>query len=312
MCPSPGAVGPATTTEAASRIVTTDELVAEGLSPHHIARLVTRGRLLRLRRGVYVWPAERSAIADPRERHLLDTLSALRLAGPTAAAADASAAVLLGLPLFGALPTTPHLAVPRRPALGQTGRPRTLLRVRDLPARRVTTASGGRCTTSERTVVDIARTTGLRAGVVIADAALAAGTPRSSLEEALDECRGWPGIRRARSVVSFADGLSETPLESIGRVAIARAGLPAPELQVWIGGYRVDYLWRDQRTIGEADGAGKYTAPSALMAEKRREDRLRELGFEVVRFDWDDAFYRPMSLGPRFRRAFARGERRAA
>jgi very-short-patch-repair endonuclease len=51
----------------------------------------------------------------------------------------------------------------------------------------------------------------------------------------------------------------------------------------------VDFLWEEQATVGEFDGRLKYMGqPNAdvLYAEKRREDRLRALGLEVVRFGY--------------------------
>jgi very-short-patch-repair endonuclease len=53
----------------------------------------------------------------------------------------------------------------------------------------------------------------------------------------------------------------------------------------------VDFFWEEQATVGEFDGRLKYTGqPNAdvLYAEKRREDRLRALGLEVVRFGYHE------------------------
>jgi hypothetical protein len=46
-----------------------------------------------------------------------------------------------------------------------------------------------------------------------------------------------------------------------------------------------------------------------LFAEKKREERLRELGWQVVRWVWAD-LYRPDELLQRLRAAFERGRRR--
>ncbi len=50
----------------------------------------------------------------------------------------------------------------------------------------------------------------------------------------------------------------------------------------------MDFLFRDQRTIVEFDGLAKFRTPEDLRAEKLGEDRLRSLGFEVVRLTWAD------------------------
>ena len=60
----------------------------------------------------------------------------------------------------------------------------------------------------------------------------------------------------------------------------------------------------------EFDGTGKYTGHEALLAEKDREDRLRTLGYEVVRIRWAD-LARPQLIRRRLLEAIARAESRA-
>ncbi|HEU5033828.1 MAG TPA: DUF559 domain-containing protein, partial [Mycobacteriales bacterium] len=73
-------------------------------------------------------------------------------------------------------------------------------------------------------------------------------------------------------------------------------------------GYRVDFLW--DGVVGEADGAKKYDGsnPGSLLAEKRRQESLEEMGFIVVRWSWDDIVHRPELTAARIRRALARAE----
>jgi len=89
---------------------------------------------------------------------------------------------------------------------------------------------------------------------------------------------------------------------------------------------RVDYLVREHWTISEVDGKMKYVpsvvdVPSEITAdtqrrlgeivwrEKRREDRLREAGYEVVRVTWADLMYHPHEIRARVLAAFARAQR---
>ncbi len=57
----------------------------------------------------------------------------------------------------------------------------------------------------------------------------------------------------------------------------------------------------------EFDGRMKYASgdPSVLWAEKRREDRLREAGYIVIRVTWAD-LKEPARIVARIRRALAR------
>ncbi len=117
---------------------------------------------------------------------------------------------------------------------------------------------------------------------------------------------GWPGIRAVREVVPFVSPLAESPLESLTRLCLVDAGVPAPELQVEIidpaDGWRcrVDMLWRAARVVLEADGKLKYT-DRALWREKLRQERLERLGYRVVRALWNDVTAQPDELAQRVR-----------
>lgn len=54
-----------------------------------------------------------------------------------------------------------------------------------------------------------------------------------------------------------------------------------------------DCYWQDQRLIGEADGAGKYSTPDAILNEKEREQVFRDLGYGVVRWLGKEITFRP-------------------
>jgi len=133
------------------------------------------------------------------------------------------------------------------------------------------------------------------------------------------DCARWPGIRKARQVITFADGRSATPLESISRVAFQAMGLFPPEPQVTVawdewGNPRiiVDFLWPEFGVVGEADGLLKYDDPErlSLREEKLRQEELEALGYIVVRWTWEDIWRRPEWVGHRLRDAMTRGSRR--
>ncbi len=179
---------------------------------------------------------------------------------------------------------------------------------------------GLRVTTPARTVVDLARTLEFRAGVVAADSALHKKlVTKPELRAVLGTCSQWRGARRAAEVIEFADGRAESPLESIARVAFRDCGLPPPELQVWLGGTtepigRVDFYWRRYWTIAEVDGALKYDRPDGpqrVTLQLRRDMLLREDGYEVVHFTWDQIDGSPERVAASIRAAFQRGVRNA-
>ena len=167
-------------------------------------------------------------------------------------------------------------------------------------------------TTPARTVIDLARSLDFRASVVAADSAVRRKlTTLAELRSVLAACPLRSGIRQATELVEFADGLAESPLESIARVVFRDCGLPPPALQVWLGGTtsqaaRVDFYWKKYRTIVEVDGAVKYTDPLRASNQLRRDAILRADGFEVVHFGWAEVTENPAFVVTSIKAAFRR------
>ena len=209
--------------------------------------------------------------------------AAAALAHPGHVVSGRSAAVLHGLPTL-AVPDTPQLTTYEDAGLGRSVVHRFGA---GLDVDSVTEWFGVPVTDVARTVVDLARHDP-RDGIMACDAALREGLLGSRRSrEALRDAVGWPGVRRAREVVAMGSPLAESPLESVTRWAMYRSGLPAPELQVELCGYRVDLLLSRHRLVIEADGRLKYTGDE-LRREKRREHALRNAGFAVERVIWSD------------------------
>ena len=127
----------------------------------------------------------------------------------------------------------------------------------------------------------------------------------------------WPSLGgRAGTLAALerARRGAQTYFETVSRLVLVGQGLPEPQLQVPIYdedgliGY-VDMYWDDLAVIGEADGAVKYVDREVLIAEKRREDRLRARGFGVVRWMPEDLRENPERIAARIRLA---ARRRAA
>lgn len=299
-------------------IVTTAELTAAGFSDDRIKTLTLRGDLHRVCRGAYAdGQRARDLLTLADGKQLLQLAAAVGLTGARTAASHESAAYLHSIDLLD----RQDLAVLTRPPQRSNNwhaRPGSRLHVAELPAEHLTAVVGLPVTTPARTVADLARTLSFRAGVVAADSALHRKlVTKPELAAVLSACARWPGVRRAAAVIGFADGRAESPLESIARVAFAECNLPPPDLQVWLGGTvepvgRVDFYWRPYRTIAEVDGAGKYADPDRARAQLRRDAALRDDGFEVVHFTWQQITRAPEQVAVSVRKAFDRGARNAA
>jgi hypothetical protein len=295
--------------------VTTAELLSAGLSTAQIRSRVLSGDLMRLSRGVYA-PAglARSARKVASGDLALRAAATLASLGPCSAASHDTAARLLGLDLLGR--PARDIAITRNPGSGsRKSWPGVRVHTAALPTEHLGQREGVPVTTAARTVIDIARASAFRAGVVTADSALRRKlTSKAELNAVVAECRRWPGVQRAAEVVAFADALSESPLESIARVAFRDCNLPPPELQASMAAdgriiARVDFYWKRFRTIAEADGEMKYDNRFEATYQLRRDADLREAGFEVVHFGWNDVFFTPMQVAGSIRAAFRRGVR---
>jgi Transcriptional regulator, AbiEi antitoxin/Protein of unknown function (DUF559) len=291
--------------------MTTAELLASGLSAGEIRSRARRGDLLPLRRGVYASTAQARALEGlAGAKQLLTIAAAAALAGPDAVVSHQSAATLQRIDLIG--PTMSLVTLTWPPVRGWRSPPGVRLHAGKLPAAHVTAEVGLLITTPARTVIDLARTLDFRGGVVAADSALHNKlTTVDELRSVLAACPLRSGIGRAAAVLDFADGLAESPLETIARIAFRDGGLPPPELQVWLGGTtepaaRVDFYWPKYRTIAEADGAMKYKDPLRASAQLRRDAILRADGFELVHFGWSEIIDNPGYVIATIKTAFRR------
>lgn len=159
------------------------------------------------------------------------------------------------------------------------------------------------------TVINVLARESFAAGVVLADHAISnrrLSGPAVSKDELFQAASQLPSAARRDWVVqvlNFTSPHSESAGESLSRAQMHLLGFPAPTLQARFrrGGSllaRTDFFWPRYRLIGEFDGDSKYlsddylgtrTARQTVLAEKKREDRLRAAGFRVVRWDWATA-----------------------
>jgi len=273
-------------------LVTAKEAYSCGYTSVSLSRLVASGDLCRARAGCFI-DGRLLTDATVETRHALTARAVSRGYRPPHAISHLSALVVHGLPLVNIKLDAVHLT------LTAPGCPRTLrgLRVHpELPDSVTRQYDGSRVVHPAIAVIQSAALAGITTGVVAADAALHAGrVTKGDLEVALRIVRLGPGRADARTVLGLADGLAESPGESWARVVFVSPGLPKVEPQVEIrderGRFvaRVDFLFRRCRTIVEFDGLVKYGGADghqALIDEKRREDALRSLGYQVVRLTW--------------------------
>jgi hypothetical protein len=178
------------------------------------------------------------------------------------------------------------------------------IRRRRLDAAEVVVRHGMRVTSPLRTVVDLASRLELVDGVAMLDAALHRRLIR--LEE-IELLSGARGVRRLRRAIELAEPASESPIETRLRLILVVAGLPRPRAQVslhddagWFVG-RADQCYQEQRLVIEYDGA---THRDSLAADNRRQNRLVEAGYRVLRFTAADVLGAAAAVVAMVRQAF--------
>lgn len=297
------------------------ELLQQGIGHAELARMARAGELRRIRRGGYAYGPDLGEFEDA-ERHR--ELIGASMGGLCADAvlSHTSAAVLHGLPTWRDELRRVHVIRARDYGgrIGQVVHVHPSVVTDD----QVIEIDGWRVTSLARTVVDLGCTLSLFRSVPLGDAALASGLSPVALADALAASRRRHGVGRARRMTAMLDGHSESVGESCSRVVMVQVGLPEPQLQYEVfdpTGHlvgRSDFCWRATRTLGEFDGQVKYgrllrpgqDVGAVVAAEKEREDRLRDEGFQMVRWTWPDLSC-PEMLRRRIIRALERGAQAA-
>lgn len=271
-------------------IVSFAALRRAGYGLNEVTSMVRSGALVRLWHGRY---GSGSTVAawGKADRHLLTCRAAL--AGmPHNALSHQSALLAWSLPVLSVDVGDVHMCGVER------DRPRRAPGLHVHPAvspEWVTTRAGVRVVRPALAVAQTSAMLGPRAGLIAADAGLRASLfTRSEVDDAVAILRR-PG--RAHRVAELTSPLSESPGESWCRLVFADLGLQQPRQQAEIldetGRFvaRVDFLFKRERVIVEFDGAVKYGGADGrdrLVAEKRREDAIRRLGYRVIRLTWGD------------------------
>jgi hypothetical protein len=252
-----------------------------------------KGRLLRIRRGIYVRPEEWGALS-PQEKYATVCRGYSACRGEAAVLSHESAAAIWGLPQFGPPPRVIHVASDER-RMGRGSRGVRVHTLRLAPED-VVWHEGVLVTSLARTVLDLAASAEVYTAVSAIDHVLhvdrfgraRTGLTRDDLRDAYDDALPIVGSVRAAARIKFGETGAATAAESASRVTMALIGAPPPELQrryvCESGDYDVDFYLEEADAIGEVDGKQKYldaayrggrTAEQTVYAEKVREDELR-------------------------------------
>ena len=263
-----------------------------GLTKHHLEGEAWR----RLGAGFYAW---KEIASDP-----LVILGAIRRRLPDRCAfAGRTAAWLHGLDFPPCDPV--EVAIPL--GCGVSGRAGVKLRRVELHLTEVVIQQDLPTTSATRTLADLGRWLPLLEAVIALDMGLHEGVcDVYDLADWIDTHPGFPGVARLRRALALADADSESVMETLLRLLLIQAGLPKPLLQVPLyddtGGFlgRPDLFYPAQRLGLEYDGA---VHKDNLAADNRRQNRLLDAGYRLLRFTASDVHSAPDSVVQLVRRA---------
>ena len=221
---------------------------------------------------------------------LLRAQAARRVISPHSVLCDRTAAWVLGCDVhdYRELDLIPPLESYVLRGHDPTDRPECDGGTRDLQPGDWCEIGGVRVTTPIRTAMDLGCKLDRRSALAAMDALM------RKYEFTVDDMmRMLPryfrrrGVRKLRTIVALGDPRSESRSESWVRLEIIDRGLPVPELQhwVWIDGvptYRLDLAYPHARIAVEYDGGDFHSTPEQRERDRRRRDRLRELGWTVI------------------------------
>lgn len=276
-------------------LITWDQALAVGLTPHQIRARVEAGRWQRVHRGVY----RIAGAPSSREQRLM---AACLACGPGSVVSHRAAGELWGMSSVepGWVEVTVRTSHwPRHDGI-------TIHRTKDLLPRHSTTRAGLPVTNPMRTVVD-----------------LGAVCPASLVEAAMDDVLGrklvgvsglvqiWRDVARpGRNGSGVLRALLDTHLPNPGGSRLEKLmlrlhrehGLPEPEVEYEIrddaGRFvgRVDFAHVADRVVIEVDGYEKRTSLESFRGDRARDRALKALGWTVIRFVWFEVVHAPREV----------------
>src|ERR1700733_3527863 len=271
--------------------VSAAQLAAIGIKTVVVSQWVRQGYLLPVLPRVY-------AVGHRAKSVEADLVAALLYAGPGAMLSHATALWWHGL--IESEPCAIKVSTPRRcrslRGIDVHGR-RTCERIlhRDLPTTRI-----------EQALLDFAAVAPLeRVRYVLAAADYHKVLDIPALQVIAGNARtGSTKLRKALERHEPKLAHTRSPLEWLFLPLCERAGIPLPEVNVWIEGVLVDAVWREQKLVVELDGENNHSSWKQIQDDRSKELRLRAGGFDVVRYGTRQCEEEPRLVEQDLRRAY--------
>lgn len=256
-------------------VLTLAQARSAGLSHEAVRRRLRSGHWLRCTRGIY--------FVDDRP---FTDAARIRVAvwshGQHAAASGLAAAWWHGLTKFA--PDIVEVTVPRN----SHGRSRNGCRVRrrDLDPADIVVLRRIRVTALALTVIEAA--VRRRDGAKLMDAALQRDVELRDLWQAQLRNKGRYGSPGARRLLQSASDGARSQAERLLVQLLRAAGITGWHTNYPVGPYKIDVAFPELKIALEADGWAFHSDPTAFQHDRKRQNYLALLGWQVLRFTWLD------------------------
>lgn len=256
-------------------VLTLTQLLGVGMSAAGVKRRAQSGRLHRVHRGVYA-VGHRGLSNEGR------WMAAVLACGEGAVLSHRSAAELWALltPTRGIVDVTAPIPGGRKQRAGIR-----LHRSPSLPDAATTRRNGIAVTTTARTLADLRR-------------AVPAEVLRRAIRQAEFRNLDLGPVRSDRT---------NSELERAFLRLCRRHRLPTPEVNVRVGRFKVDFLWREQGLVVETDGYAAHRGSQAFEDDHQRELELHAGGWRVRRFTNHQVRRQPQAVAAAVAAALRRG-----
>jgi very-short-patch-repair endonuclease len=215
-------------------------------------------------------------------------MAAVLAYGPKAVLSHRSAAALWNLRRDNRAKT--DISLPSRSARSRPGI--DVHRTGTLTPADCTIHDGIPCTTLARTLLDLADVVYPRdLERAIEQAEVLRLFDLRAVDEVLARANGRRGAGVLRAVLAGLEqpALTDTELEERFLMLCRAATLPSPEVNVWLDiddlpAVKADFLWRAERLVIETDGWESHGTRQAFERDRRRDERLKLAGYDLLRF----------------------------
>jgi very-short-patch-repair endonuclease len=271
-------------------VITLEQATRAGLSQDAINRRLRSGSWLRCSRGVY-FVDDRPFTDEARVR------AGVWGYGSDAVATGLTAAWWQRVTRFP--PETVEVTVPRDARLRRHSG--TRLRRRDLSPGDVVERNGLRVTALPLTVVEAAVRRG--GGAKLMDSALQRHVELPQLWRAHVRNKGRHGSPAARRLLHAASDGARSEAERLLVKLLRDAGITGWKANYPLGAYKIDVAFPKQKVAIEVDGWAFHSDPEAFAIDRKRQNAIALLGWQVLRFTWLDLTAYPQRVIAEIRRA---------